>query len=59
MNKSRIISITILVLFHLMLIVAFLTHWGESVTYALLAFYIFLFGIWAIEYRKTRNDEYV
>lgn len=55
MNKSRIISITILVLFHLMLIVAFLTHWGESVTYALLAFYIFLFGFWVIEYRKSRK----
>ena len=40
MNKSRIISITFLVLFHIMLVSAFVTHINDSSTYALFAIYL-------------------
>ena len=54
--KSRIISITLLVLFHVMLITAFVTDIANrNAAYLLLAIYIFLVCIWAIDYRKTRK----
>ena len=55
MNKSRIISITFLVLFHIMLVSAFVTHINDSSTYALFAIYLFLVFIWAINFRNTRR----
>lgn len=56
MKKSRIISITLLVLFHIMLITAFVTDLANrNAAYLLLAIYVFFVCIWAIEYRKTRK----
>lgn len=51
MNKSRIISITLLVLFHIMIVGAFVID--AEARYGILAFYVLLFCIWAIEHRKT------
>ena len=53
MNKSRIISITLLVLFHIMIVGAFVID--AEARYGILALYVFLFCIWAIEHRKTRK----
>lgn len=54
MKKSRIRSITILVLFHIMLIAAFVVDTGNrEAAYMLLAIYVFLVCIWVINYRKT------
>ncbi len=55
MKTSRIISITLLVLFLIMLIAAFVTHSADRALYALLVIYIFLVCVWAIDYRKTRK----
>lgn len=56
MKKSKIISITFLVLFHIMLIGAFVvdTETG-NLPYGLLAIYIFLVCIWAIDRKKSRK----
>lgn len=55
MNKSKIISITLLVLFHIMFIYTLVMHWHEVTTYLFLAMYVLLFYIWTMSNRDAKR----
>ena len=55
MNKSKIISITLLVLFHIMFIYTLVMHRNEAITYWISAIYALLFYVWAMSTRGAKR----
>lgn len=55
MNKSRFISLTFVILFHIMFISVIVQHLHDSSTYCLLVIYIFLMGVFTVDYKTEKK----